>query len=100
MRKHYLAEDHPDDVHHKYYLLKHFEEYMFQRLNGGQDFCFEDLGRTKNLDFVQKYFRMKNVIVFRLSHEVIQVRHHVGVQSRLPADFLSSSTSSTTPKSS
>ena len=44
-----------------------------ERLYGDYSFTFEDIQRTKGLDFVQKYLRMKHVIVFKLSHGVIQV---------------------------
>ena len=43
------------------------------RLWGQHDFTFEDVKRTKGMEWVQKYLRMKNVIVFKLSHDVLQV---------------------------
>ncbi|KAG9024096.1 Cell cycle serine/threonine-protein kinase cdc5/MSD2 [Tulasnella sp. JGI-2019a] len=74
VRKHYGTEkgQHPEELNNKLYLLKHFEDYMLERLYGQHDYCYDDLERGSGLDFVQKYFRMKNVIVFKLSHEVIQ----------------------------
>lgn len=44
------------------------------RLYGEYDYTFEDVDRAKGMDFVQKYLRMKHVIVFKMSHDVIQVR--------------------------
>lgn len=43
------------------------------RLYGQYPYTFEDLERSKGMDFVQKYLRMKHVIVFKLSHDVLQV---------------------------
>ncbi|KAI5998193.1 hypothetical protein EDD15DRAFT_2162428 [Pisolithus albus] len=42
------------------------------RLYGDCEYTFEDLDRTKGMDFVQKYLRMKHVIVFKMSHDVLQ----------------------------
>jgi hypothetical protein len=44
------------------------------RLYGEYEYTFEDQGRTKGMEWVQKYLRMKHVIVFKLSHDVLQVR--------------------------
>ena len=54
------------------YLVKHFERYIMDRLYGDYDYTFVDVDRTKGMDFVQKYLRMKQVIVFKMSHDVIQ----------------------------
>lgn len=58
----------------KVYLLKHFERYIMDRLYGEYNYTFEDMQRTKGMHFVQKYLRMKNLIVFKMSHDAIQVR--------------------------
>lgn len=42
------------------------------RLYGDYEYTFEDVDRTKGMDFVQKYLRMKHVIVFKMSHDVLQ----------------------------
>jgi len=42
------------------------------RLYGEYDYTYEDVDRIKGMDFVQKYLRMKHVIVFKMSHDVIQ----------------------------
>jgi cell cycle serine/threonine-protein kinase CDC5/MSD2 len=43
------------------------------RLYGDYEYTFEDTGRARGMDFVQKYLRMKHVIVFKMSHDVLQV---------------------------
>lgn len=43
------------------------------RLYGEYDYTFDDVDRTKGMEWVQKYLRMKHVIVFKLSHDVLQV---------------------------
>ncbi|GJE85129.1 Pkinase-domain-containing protein [Phanerochaete sordida] len=72
VRKNYTVSEHPEDLKSKVYLLKHFEKYIMDRLYGDYDYTFEDRERTKGMDFVQKYLRMKHVIVFKMSHDVLQ----------------------------
>ncbi|KAI0765944.1 Pkinase-domain-containing protein [Trametes elegans] len=72
VRKNYTVADHPPELKHKVYLLKHFERYIMDRLYGEYDWTFEDLERTKGLEFVPKYLRMKHVILFKMSHDVLQ----------------------------
>ena len=74
VRKNHSVSDYPEDLKSKIYLIKHFERYMMERLYGDYDYTFQDLERTKGMDFVQKYLRMKHVIVFKMSHDVLQVR--------------------------
>lgn len=74
MRKNHTVSEYPDDLKSKVYLLKHFERYIMDRLYGEYDYTFEDVERTKGMDFVQKYLRMKHVIVFKMSHDVLQVK--------------------------
>lgn len=50
------------------------------RLYGDYEYTFEDTDRGKGMDFVQKYLRMKHVIVFKMSHEVLQVRLSLSVR--------------------
>ena len=54
-----------------------------ERLYGDYEYAFEDLGRTKNMDWVQKYLRMKHVIVFKMSHDVLQVSSPFSLALRL-----------------
>ncbi|KAG9119145.1 Cell cycle serine/threonine-protein kinase cdc5/MSD2 [Ceratobasidium sp. 392] len=72
VRKNYTMRDHPEELKSKVYLLRHFEKYMMERLYGDPEYAFEDLERTRGLDFVQKYLRMKHVIVFKMSHDILQ----------------------------
>ena len=72
VRKNYTVAEYPEDLKSKVYLLKHFERYIMDRLYGDYEYTYEDQGRTKGMDFVQKYLRMKHVIVFKMSHDVLQ----------------------------
>ena len=65
--------EYPEELKGKVYLLKHFERYIMDRLYGDYGYTFEDIEKTKGMDFVQKYLRMKHVIVFKMSHDVLQV---------------------------
>ena len=73
VRKSYTVEEYPEELQSKVYLLKHFERYIMDRLYGEYGYTFEDLVKTKGMHFVQNYLRMKNVIVFKMSHDAIQV---------------------------
>ena len=74
VRKSYTVSVYPEDLKTKVYLLKHFERYIMDRLYGEYEYTFEDVGRVKGMEWVQKYLRMKHVIVFKMSHDVLQVR--------------------------
>lgn len=74
VRKSHTVSDYPEDIKSKVYLLKHFERYMMDRLYGDHTYTFEDIEKTKGMYFVQKYLRMKQVIVFKLSHDALQAR--------------------------
>lgn len=73
VRKSYTVTDFPEELKSKVYLLKHFESYIMEKLYGDYDYTFQDRDRSKGMDFVQKYLRMKHVIVFKMSHDVLQV---------------------------
>lgn len=72
VRKSHTVETYPEELKSKVYLLKHFERYIMDRLFGEYEYTFEDVGRSKGMEWVQKYLRMKRVIVFKLSHDVLQ----------------------------
>ena len=74
MRKSYTVSVYPDELKSKVYLLKHFERYIMDRLYGEYEDTFEDTKREKGMEWVQKYLRMKHVIVFKMSRDVLQVR--------------------------
>ncbi|EJC98313.1 Pkinase-domain-containing protein [Fomitiporia mediterranea MF3/22] len=71
-RKNFTVNQYEEGLKSKVYLLKHFERYIMDRLYGEYPFTFEDVERAKGMDFVQKYLRMKHVIVFKLSNGVLQ----------------------------
>jgi hypothetical protein len=75
-RSSYELGSQPAELKTKVSLLKHFEKYMMDRLYGEYDYVFQDLERTSGMDYVVTYLRMKQVIVFKLSHEAIQVSAH------------------------
>ncbi|KIR55150.1 PLK/PLK1 protein kinase [Cryptococcus gattii Ru294] len=72
IRRNYSIERYPSDLKNKVYLLKHFENYMLDKLFGDQPYTFEDKELTTEMVFVVRYLRMKHVILFRLSNDVLQ----------------------------
>ncbi|KAK7047342.1 Cell cycle serine/threonine-protein kinase cdc5/MSD2 [Paramarasmius palmivorus] len=72
VRKSHTVDEYPDELKSKVYLLKHFERYIMDRLYGQYEYTYEDTERTKGMCWVQKYLRMKHVIVFKMSHDVLQ----------------------------
>ncbi|GLB45196.1 putative kinase-like [Lyophyllum shimeji] len=72
VRKSHTVDNYPEDLKSKVYLLKHFERYIMDRLFGEYDYTYEDVDRKRGMEWVQKYLRMKHVIVFKLSHDVLQ----------------------------
>jgi hypothetical protein len=98
VRKNHSAEDVPGELAEKMYLLNHFESYIMNRLYGDYDYTFEDYLKSTGMDFVQKYLRMKHVVVFMMSSDVIQVcrTEAIGIDPSLTSH---SSTSTTTPRS-
>ncbi|KAK4053369.1 Cell cycle serine/threonine-protein kinase cdc5/MSD2 [Microbotryomycetes sp. JL201] len=71
-RRHYTTQSHPEDLSRKSYLLEYFEDYMAKTLTRDVSWTFVDQERIKNMDFLVKYYRMKNAIVFKLSNQVLQ----------------------------
>lgn len=72
-RSNYPIGDYPDQLHNKVYLLKHFENYMISRLRAEQAYTYEDTNLATGMVFVSRYLRMRHVIVFRLSNDLLQV---------------------------
>lgn len=72
-RANYQIDAYPSELRNKVYLLHHFENYMMDKLFGEQPYTFRDMELTKGMVFVTRYLRMKHVIVFRLSNDVLQV---------------------------
>ncbi|KAF5368904.1 hypothetical protein D9758_002954 [Tetrapyrgos nigripes] len=71
-RKSYTVDDYPEEIASKVYLLKHFEGYIVSHLLGDHDYVYQDTQKIQGMTWVQKYLRMKRVIVFKLSHDVLQ----------------------------
>ncbi|KAL8292670.1 hypothetical protein RQP46_001282 [Phenoliferia psychrophenolica] len=71
-RRHYEVKKHPTELERKVYLLEYFENYMSKTLLRDVDWTFADVQRTRNMDFLVKYYRMKNAIVFKMSNDVLQ----------------------------
>lgn len=46
---------------------------MVKTLRRNVEWLFEDVQRKKNMDFLVKYYRMKQAIVFKMSNDVLQV---------------------------
>jgi len=65
----------PKELGDKPRLLGHFSTYLMQKLYGEHDYTYIDKKRTSAMDFVIKYLRLKHGILFRLSNNVIQVKH-------------------------
>ncbi|KAJ4473142.1 kinase-like domain-containing protein [Lentinula aciculospora] len=72
VRKSFTVEEYPEELQAKVYLMKHFERYIMDRLYGEYDYAYQDTSKAKGMVWVQNYLRMKQVIVFKLSHDVLQ----------------------------
>lgn len=73
IRRSYAIDTYPDEVKTKVYLLHQFETYMLDRLVGNHDYTFVDKTKTRGMVYIEKYLRMKHVILFRLSNGLLQV---------------------------
>ncbi|WWC85535.1 uncharacterized protein L201_000399 [Kwoniella dendrophila CBS 6074] len=71
-RRSHNIETYPADLKNKVYLLKHFEQYMLDKLFLEQSYTYEDIGLKTGMVLIVKYLRMKHVILFRLSNDVLQ----------------------------
>ncbi|KAK9898570.1 Pkinase-domain-containing protein [Cystobasidium minutum MCA 4210] len=71
-RRSYGIQVFPEELDRKVYLMTYFQEYMTKTLERDVDWVFSDQERTKGMDFLVKYYRMKNAIVFKLSNDVVQ----------------------------
>ncbi|THH31055.1 hypothetical protein EUX98_g3134 [Antrodiella citrinella] len=72
VRKNYTISQYPDEIKSKVFLLKYFEQYIMDRLYNATDYTFEDVDCTRGMAFVQKYLRIKHVVLFKMSHDVLQ----------------------------
>ncbi|KAM6503064.1 Protein kinase-like domain containing protein [Amanita muscaria] len=72
VRKSYTVTQHPEELKTKVYLVRQFEKYIMDRLYGDYDWTFVDKERSRGMEWVVKYLRMQNIIVFRLSNDILQ----------------------------
>ena len=53
--------------------MNSFEGYMMDRLYGDAEYTYVDETLTTGMVFVTRYLRMRHVLLFRLSNDVLQV---------------------------
>lgn len=85
-RRHYKAQQFPTDVSdlkRKRYLVEYFNGYIDRELKRDVPWTFIDDERTRNMDFLVKYYRLKQAIAFKLSNDVLQVRSDLWRVNRL-----------------
>lgn len=75
-QENYPIDEYPLELKNKVFLLRHFEGYILERLLGQHDWRYTDLELTKGMVYITKYLRMKHVILFRLSNDILQVSQH------------------------
>ncbi|RKP11604.1 hypothetical protein BJ684DRAFT_2064, partial [Piptocephalis cylindrospora] len=67
------TDKYPPELQKKVTLLGHFSGYMAEHLYQPQAYTFDDVERTSHLDFLSKYARVHDAVVFRLSNHVVQI---------------------------
>jgi polo-like kinase 1 len=72
-RRNYPIGTYPADLKTRVYLLHQFEKYMLDRLVGNHQYTYVDEDKTRGMVYIEKYLRMKHVILFRLSNGLLQV---------------------------
>lgn len=75
-RETYDVDQAPRDMRNKLFLVRHFETYMLERLLRQEPYVYSDVEMTSGMVYVTKFLRMKHVIVFRLSNDVLQASLH------------------------
>ena len=73
LRTNYPIEEYPRELSNKVYLMNSFEGYMMDRLYGDAEYTYVDEALTTGMVFVTRYLRMRHVLLFRLSNDVLQV---------------------------
>ena len=76
-RRHHTLESPPADLSKKITLLKHFRGYMMENLtraSAGDDIKSEN-EPTNGMEFLTKYVRTKQGVLFRISNHSIQVTY-------------------------
>lgn len=87
-RRNHGIQSFPEELDRKVYLMTYFEDYMTKTLERDVEWVFSDKRRTRDMDFLIKYYRMKNAIVFHLSNDVIQVSQCKNRRSEFSADCI------------
>lgn len=72
-RESHSADRAPRELQNKLFLTRHFETYMLERLMRKEPYVYSDIDMTTGMVYITKFLRMKHVIVFRLSNDVLQV---------------------------
>ncbi|WWD22337.1 hypothetical protein CI109_106828 [Kwoniella shandongensis] len=72
VRRNHSIDRYPSDLTNKVYLLKYFHQYMMDRLFSDHPWTYYDESLTTGMVFVVKFLRMKHVVLFRLSNDVLQ----------------------------
>jgi hypothetical protein len=72
-RENYPIDEYPLDLKNKVFLLRHFEGYILEKLLGHHEYHYTDLELKEGMVYITKYLRMKHVILFRLSNDILQV---------------------------
>ncbi|WWC57830.1 uncharacterized protein I303_100365 [Kwoniella dejecticola CBS 10117] len=87
-RRSHGIDKYPSDLKNKVYLLKHFESYMLDKLFLEQPYTYDDVDLRTGMVFIVKYLRMKHVILFRLSNDVLQFNFYDHTKLILSQDGL------------
>ncbi|KAL7418900.1 Cell cycle serine/threonine-protein kinase cdc5/MSD2 [Cryptotrichosporon argae] len=87
-RRNYAADAQPRELTSKLFLVRHFDKYMAERLVGKWDYQRTDAALVRGMVFVMRYLRMKHVIVFRLSNDVLQFNFYDHTKLILSTDGL------------
>ena len=92
LRTNYPIEEYPRELSNKVYLMNSFEGYMMYRLYGDAEYTYVDEPLTTGMVFVTRYLRMRHVLLFRLSNDVLQVCSFLTAYRKVSRLTLSSTT--------
>jgi polo-like kinase 1 len=71
--RNYPIDKYPSELKSKVFLLGKFQGYMLDRLVGNHQYTYVDKAKTTGMVYIEKYLRMRHIIIFRLSNGVLQV---------------------------
>ncbi|KZT62577.1 kinase-like protein [Calocera cornea HHB12733] len=69
------SSDSSTDLSTKVTLLRAFKEYIYKELYRKQAYTYVDMDKQDGMDFVQKWLRANNVVMFKLSNDAIQFNY-------------------------